>query len=192
MSPSTPSTNVRLASGARHAAAVAVVAILVSSAAADTVTLRSVRDNTLIETSDGSLSNGAGDGVYSGRTSMSEGSLRRAVLAFLEQPSDLDVERGVSREEQGIGPELAEHFVEAALMLVDREIDLIGIDTASLDNGLSTGFRAHRVLNGANIPGLENVANLDHLPPTGATVVALPMKIERGTGGPCRIIAILP
>ncbi|MHC5027633.1 MAG: cyclase family protein [Planctomycetota bacterium] len=81
---------------------------------------------------------------------------------------------------------------EAALMLVDREIDLIGIDTASLDNGLSTGFRAHRVLNGANIPGLENVANLDHLPPTGATVVALPMKIERGTGGPCRIIAILP
>lgn len=81
---------------------------------------------------------------------------------------------------------------EAARVLVDRRVDLVGLDTASLDHGPSVDFAAHRVLNEAGIPGLENVANLDAVPPVGATVVALPMKIDRGTGGPCRIIAILP
>jgi kynurenine formamidase len=47
-------------------------------------------------------------------------------------------------------------------------------------------------LNGANIYALENVANLDRLPAKGATLVALPMKIKGGTGGPARIIAIMP
>ena len=41
-----------------------------------------------------------------------------------------------------------------------------------------------------NVPVLELI--LDRLPPTGATLIALPMKIEGGTGGPCRIIAFLP
>ena len=80
----------------------------------------------------------------------------------------------------------------AAELLVKRRIDLVGLDTASLDHGPSKDFIAHRVLNEANIPGLENVANLDRLPPKGATVIALPIKIEEGTGGPCRIIGILP
>lgn len=81
---------------------------------------------------------------------------------------------------------------EAARMLVERGVDLVGLDTASLDHGPSKDFAAHRILNGANVPGLENVANLDRLPPAGATILALPMKIEGGTGGPCRIIAVLP
>jgi kynurenine formamidase len=80
----------------------------------------------------------------------------------------------------------------AARLLVEREVDLVGLDTASLDHGPSTDFRAHRVLNEANVPGLENVANLHLLPPSGATVLALPMKIAGGTGGPCRIVALLP
>lgn len=80
----------------------------------------------------------------------------------------------------------------AAELLVSRRVDGVGIDTASLDYGLSTDFQAHRILNGAGIYGLENVASLDRLPPTGATVIALPMKIRNGTGGPVRIIAILP
>ncbi len=82
--------------------------------------------------------------------------------------------------------------VAAARILVERRVDLVGLDTASLDHGPSTSFEAHRVLGEADIPGLENVANLHLLPPRGATVVALPMKIDRGSGGPCRIIAILP
>jgi kynurenine formamidase len=80
----------------------------------------------------------------------------------------------------------------AARLLVERRVDLVGLDTASLDHGPSIDFRAHRVLNEANVPGLENVANLDLLPPTGATVLALPMKIAGGTGAPCRIVAVLP
>ncbi len=85
----------------------------------------------------------------------------------------------------GIGP-------EAARMLVERGADLVGIDTASLDHGPSLDFEAHRILNGANVPGLENVAHLELLPETGATILALPMKIAGGTGGPCRIVALLP
>jgi kynurenine formamidase len=82
---------------------------------------------------------------------------------------------------------------EAADFLAkQRKIDGIGIDTASLDHGPSQDFIAHQILNGADIYGLENIAKLDQLPALGATLIALPMKIKGGTGGPARIIAILP
>ncbi len=81
---------------------------------------------------------------------------------------------------------------EAAKLLVERRVDGVGIDTASLDHGPSTDFRTHRILNGAGIYGLENVADLDRLPAAGATILALPMKIRNGTGGPVRIIGLLP
>jgi kynurenine formamidase len=82
---------------------------------------------------------------------------------------------------------------EAAEFLVTkRKINGIGIDTASMDHGPSKDFIAHQIINGANVYGLENVANLERLPATGATLIALPMKIKGGTGGPTRIIAILP
>ena len=67
-----------------------------------------------------------------------------------------------------------------------------GVDTPSLDYGQSQDFIAHQILNGANKPGLENIANLDQLPPHGATLIALPMKIVQGSGAPVRIIAVLP
>lgn len=82
---------------------------------------------------------------------------------------------------------------EAAEFLAkQRKIDAIGIDTASIDYGQSKDFIVHQVLYGANIYGLENVANLERLPVKGATLIALPMKIKGGTGGPARILAILP
>jgi len=77
-------------------------------------------------------------------------------------------------------------------LLRERDIDAIGVDTASVDHGPSTDFRVHRILSAANKPALENVANLERLPPIGATLVALPMKIEGGSGAPARIVAILP
>jgi len=80
----------------------------------------------------------------------------------------------------------------AAEVLVNRQVDGVGIDTASLDYGPSKDFIVHQVLNGANRFGLENVANLEKVPEAGATLIALPMKIKDGTGGPARIIAILP
>lgn len=81
---------------------------------------------------------------------------------------------------------------EAATLLGERKVDAIGLDTPSLDHGPSKDFAAHRAFAAANVYGLENVANLDRLPPIGATLIALPMKIKGGTGGPTRIIAILP
>ena len=82
---------------------------------------------------------------------------------------------------------------EAAEFLVSqREIDGIGVDTPSIDYGQSKDFIVHQIINGANKPGLENIANLEKLPAKGATLIALPMKIAKGSGGPARIIAILP
>jgi kynurenine formamidase len=81
---------------------------------------------------------------------------------------------------------------EAAELLVERRVKGVAIDTASLDYGPSTDFIVHQVLNGAGIYGLENVANAERLPPTGATLIALPMKIEEGSGAPARIAAVLP
>jgi kynurenine formamidase len=81
---------------------------------------------------------------------------------------------------------------EAAKLLAERRVDGVGIDTASLDHGRSTDFRTHRLLNGAGIYGLENLTALDRLPAAGATVLALPMKIRNGTGGPVRVVAVVP
>lgn len=82
---------------------------------------------------------------------------------------------------------------EAAEFLVsERQIDAIGVDTPSIDYGQSKDFIVHRIVNGANKPGLENIANLDKLPPSGATLIALPMKIAGGSGAPVRVVAILP
>ena len=49
----------------------------------------------------------------------------------------------------------------------------------------------HRIAGAANVAGFENLTNLDQLPPTGAVVIALPMKIEGGSGGPLRAVAII-
>jgi kynurenine formamidase len=68
----------------------------------------------------------------------------------------------------------------------------VGLDTASLDYGPSKDFIVHQVLNGAGIYGLENIANLEKVPTTGATLIALPMKIKGGSGGPVRIVALVP
>jgi len=82
---------------------------------------------------------------------------------------------------------------EAAEFLVkERHIDGIGIDTPSIDYGPSEDFVVHQIINGANLYGLENIANLEKLPPKGAILLALPIKIKGGTGGPVRIIAVLP
>lgn len=68
----------------------------------------------------------------------------------------------------------------------------VGIDTPSIDRGQSADFMTHQILYGANIPGFENIANLGRVPATGAYVIALPMKIEGGSGGPLRIVAVIP
>ncbi|HZB28106.1 MAG TPA: cyclase family protein, partial [Gemmatimonadales bacterium] len=80
----------------------------------------------------------------------------------------------------------------AARSLVDRKVRAVGIDTPSIDPGQSQTFPTHQILSAANIPAFENLTNLDQLPPTGSFVVALPMKIRGGSGGPLRIVALIP
>lgn len=82
--------------------------------------------------------------------------------------------------------------VDAVRLLIERGVFVIGVDTASIDNGPSKDFLVHQAVGAANVAGLENLTNLDRLPETGAWLAALPMKIARGSGAPARVIAFVP
>jgi kynurenine formamidase len=82
---------------------------------------------------------------------------------------------------------------DAAKWLVGhRRVKAVGIDTASIDHGPSSLFGSHIALCTADTPIFENLAGLERLPAEGAFVVALPMKIAGGSGGPLRVLARLP
>jgi kynurenine formamidase len=80
----------------------------------------------------------------------------------------------------------------AKLLVNERRVAAIGVDTASIDYGQSRDFIVHQIANGADVPGFENIAHLETLPARGAWIIALPMKIARGSGGPLRIVALVP
>jgi kynurenine formamidase len=69
--------------------------------------------------------------------------------------------------------------------------DGIHADTLSIDYGPSRDFPVHHYTLGHSLYHLENVANLEHAPASGALVVVAPMKLEGGSGGPVRILALL-
>ena len=107
-----------------------------------------------------------------------------------------DRKKYLGTDERGAGAVPKLHFPgldpKAATWLTqNRSIKAIGLDTASIDFGQSTLFESHRILFDKNIPAFENVANLDQLPVKGFSIVALPMKIKGGSGGPLRIVATL-
>ena len=83
----------------------------------------------------------------------------------------------------GLDPEAARWLAES------RKPKAVGIDTASIDHGRSQLFESHVALFKANVPALENVADLEKLPVKDFVVAALPMKIAGGSGGPLRIVA---
>ena len=80
----------------------------------------------------------------------------------------------------------------AEFLVKERKINAAGTDTASIDHGASRDFIVHQIFGRSNVPIFENVAGLDRLPAKGATIFALPMKIQGGTGAPLRIFALLP
>ncbi|KFI22395.1 cyclase family protein [Nitrosococcus oceani] len=86
----------------------------------------------------------------------------------------------------GLDPEAAKWLAE------QRAILAIGIDTPSIDFGQSTHFQSHVKLFEHNIPALENVDIPPDLPEKDFTLLALPMKIGGGSGGPTRIVAVVP
>lgn len=85
----------------------------------------------------------------------------------------------------GLSPEAA------AWLVKNRNIKSIGLDTPSIDYGQSEYFKSHVILLSENIPAFENLTNLDKLPANNFEVIALPMKIKGGSGGPLRIVALL-
>jgi kynurenine formamidase len=100
---------------------------------------------------------------------------------------------GSESTEDATGLEFPGYGSDAARLLVEeRKVALIGVDTASIDHGGSKDFMVHRIAAAANVGGLENLANLDQLPETGFSVIALPMNIRGGSGAPVRVIALVP
>ena len=84
------------------------------------------------------------------------------------------------------------HPDAAAWLVRERQVKAVGIDTASIDDGQSSKFETHVALLSQNVPVFENLSDLRDLPYRGFEIIALPMKIAGGTGGPLRIIAVLP
>ncbi len=80
----------------------------------------------------------------------------------------------------------------AALLVRERGVAALGIDTASLDPGSVRDAPVQRLAATAEVPALENLAHLDRLPATGAWIVALPMPLAGGSGAPLRAIAFIP
>ena len=85
----------------------------------------------------------------------------------------------------GFSPEAAEW------LLHQREVAGLAVDSMSLDNGPSKEFRTHRLWLPAGRWGLENVANLDQVPPAGAALVVGAPKVKDATGGLARLIALV-
>ncbi len=107
-----------------------------------------------------------------------------------------DREKYLGTAEQGRAAVAKLHFpgldpTAAEWLVARRRVRMVGIDTASIDHGQTRDYPTHVRLFRDNVPALENVARLEDLPPTGFTLAALPMKIAGGSGGPCRIVAIL-
>jgi kynurenine formamidase len=108
-----------------------------------------------------------------------------------------DASRYLGTAKRGPGAVADLHFPglhpdAARWLMANRPIRAIGIVTASIDYGQSTLFESHRILYDVNVPAFENLTALDRLPPRGAHIIALPMKIAGGTGAPLRAVAVLP
>jgi kynurenine formamidase len=85
----------------------------------------------------------------------------------------------------GISPEAADW------LLKQRKVSGLAVDTASLDHGPSKDFKTHLTWLPAGRWGLENVANLDKVPASGATLVVGLAKVKGATGGPARLLALV-
>lgn len=108
-----------------------------------------------------------------------------------------DAEAYLGTSERGADGVKKLHFPglapEAAKWLVEQRAPLaVGIDTASIDFGQSTHYGSHVTLFEHGVPALENVDLSADLPAVDFTVIALPMKIAGGSGGPTRIVAMVP
>jgi len=88
------------------------------------------------------------------------------------------------------------HPDTSRMLAQDRDILGVGVETVGTDAGQAGGFDppfpSHHFMHGAGRMGLASLCNLDKLPPTGAVVIAAPLKIVNGSGSPLRVLAIVP
>ena len=84
----------------------------------------------------------------------------------------------------------------SALLAQERDVLGVGVETVGTDAGQAFSFEPpfpnHYLMHGSGKFGLASLCNLDQLPPTGAIVIAAPLKIVGGSGSPLRVIAITP
>ena len=94
------------------------------------------------------------------------------------------------------GPHSPGFHKEATLFLIqERDILGVGVETVGTDAGqagtFDPPFPNHTLMHGAGKFGLASLRNLDQLPPTGAVVIAAPLKIVNGSGSPLRVLALV-
>ncbi len=94
------------------------------------------------------------------------------------------------------GPHVPGPSVAAVQLLVEREVNGWGVEAVGTDAGQAFAFEpafpAHNLMHGSNKLGLASLTNLDQLPPTGALLITPPLKIEKGSGSPLRVLALVP
>lgn len=88
------------------------------------------------------------------------------------------------------------HQATSSLLAGDRDVLGVGVETVGTDAGQAGAFDPpfpnHSIMHGAGKFGLASLCNLDRLPPTGAIVIAAPLKVVEGSGSPLRVIALAP
>lgn len=88
------------------------------------------------------------------------------------------------------------HPTCSAFLAKERDILGVGVETVGTDAGQAGGFDppfpSHTYMHGSGKFGITSLMNLDLLPPTGAIVIAAPLKIVNGSGSPLRVLAITP
>ncbi len=118
-----------------------------------------------------------------------EGAIVLGLTGWSKHWGNKDLYRGTDREDGKM------HFPgfskPAAQYLVERKVHAVGIDTLSLDAGLETSSPVHHTLLPAEILQIENLCQIEMLPPSGSTIIALPMKIEGAPEAVARVIALI-
>jgi kynurenine formamidase len=86
------------------------------------------------------------------------------------------------------------HRTASEMLARDRDVTGVGVETVGTDAGqafrFDPPFPNHNIMHGAGKFGLASLCNLDRLPPTGAIVIAAPLKIVNGSGSPLRVLAL--
>jgi kynurenine formamidase len=104
----------------------------------------------------------------------------------------LESPRFAGRDEAGKNHTPGFHGETAHMLMTERNVKGLGVDTLSLDTGINTGpFPVHYSWLPSGRWGVENLANLDQVPAKGAHLVVGGPKVKGGTGGPSRVIALI-